>query len=98
MGDVKLDAGVSSFEWESWSDIAWLEVRDAFDMFATDKMSVVRMTNPMSARGHSVLVFIARHVDLWPTRRADSNDSARADAFDDQVGFKSNLDSAAREG
>jgi len=42
VGDVKLDAGVGSFEWESWSDIAWLEVRDAFDMFATDKMSVVQ--------------------------------------------------------
>ena len=35
-----------------------------------------------------VEVFLPRHVDLRPARGTDTHDSARADTFDDEVGFK----------
>jgi hypothetical protein len=45
-----------------------------------------------------VEVFLAGHLDLGPACRTDADDSAGADAFDDEVGLETDLDAAAAEG
>jgi hypothetical protein len=42
-----------------------------------------------------VEVFLAWHLDLGPARGTDADDSAGADAFDDEVGVKTDLDATA---
>ncbi len=42
-------------------------------------------------------VFLARHLHLRPAFWADTDDSSRANAFDDQVGLKTDLDAAAAQ-
>lgn len=41
--------------------------------------------------------FFAGEVDLGPVGGADADDPAGADAFDDEVGLKTNLDATATE-
>ena len=42
-------------------------------------------------------VFLAGYADLRPTLRDGRGQPGRADAFDDQVGLKTNLDAAAAQ-
>ena len=42
-------------------------------------------------------VFFARQIDQGPVCRTNADDSAGADAFDDEVGLESNLDAAASQ-
>src|SRR5579862_6962963 len=51
----------------------------------------------LSAGGPLVEVFLPRHIDLGPVSGADTHDPAGADAFDDEVSFKTNLDAAASQ-